>query len=402
MTSPAPATGPLTGLRVLDLSRVLAGPFCTMMLGDLGADVIKVEQPGTGDDTRRWGPPFAEGESAYYLAINRNKRSVTLDLKRPRVQELLLDLVRQSDVVVENFKRGTLERLGLGYERLRPECPGLIYCSISGYGPDGPYADRPGYDIAAQAMGGLMSVTGERDGQPLKAGVALADLATGMFASTAILAALHHREKTGQGQRVDVSLLESVVALLINVASSYLMTGETPARYGNAHPNLVPYEQFRTIDGTIIVGAGNDRQFRDLCVVAGVPDVADDARFRTNADRVTNREALIPILQDAFEGDKSAAWVARLLAAGVMAAPINTLPDVFADPQVLHRQMLMELDHPTIGSLRVAGIPYKLGTTPASGRRAPPLLGQHTEEVLRELLGLSDDELAGLKRDGAI
>jgi formyl-CoA transferase len=373
-----------------------------MMLGDMGADVIKVEQPGTGDDTRRWGPPFAAGESAYYLSVNRNKRSLTLNLKEPRGQEVLRRLIGQSDILIENFKEGTLDRLGFGYEAVHDRHPELIYCSISGFGADGPYADRPGYDIAAQAMGGLMSLTGTPEGEPLKAGLPLADLTTGMFACAAVLGALHHRERTGQGQHVECSLFESIVALLINVATGYLMTGEPPERFGNAHPNLVPYQLFRTRDGSIIAGAGNDRQFADLCTVLQLPDLALDPRFRTNPERVVNRAELIPILQQAFEKRESEDWVQRLMAAGVMAAPILGVDQVFNHPQALHRQMRMALQHSAIGNLEVPGIPYKLQATPASGRSAPPLLGEHTEDILHHDLGMSSAEIQALRESHSI
>jgi formyl-CoA transferase len=372
-----------------------------MMLGDMGADVIKVEQPGSGDDTRRWGPPFAEGESAYYLAVNRNKRSMTLNLKEPRGQEVLRRLIGRSDILIENFKQGTLGRLGFGYQDVHDWHPELIYCSISGFGADGPYSSRPGYDIAAQAMGGLMSITGAPGGEPLKAGLPLADLTTGMFACSAVLGALHHRERTGRGQHVECSLFESIVALLINVATGYLMTGEPPERFGNAHPNLVPYQLFKTRDGSVIAGAGNDRQFADLCAVLDLPALASDPRFRTNPDRVMNRADLIPRLQAAFQTRDSEEWVQRLLAAGVMAAPILGVDQVFSHPQALHRDMRMALQHPTIGKLEVPGIPYKLDATPASGRSAPPLLGEHTEEILGEL-GLDTEGIRRLRQSNAI
>jgi formyl-CoA transferase len=394
--------GPLLGIRVVDLSRVLAGPFCTMLLGDLGADVIKIEQPAGGDDTRAWGPPWAAGQSAYYLAINRSKRSLTLNLKHEQGRDLLLRLVEQADVVIENFKVGDLDKMGLGYEHLREVNPRLVHCSISGFGPDGPYASRPGYDFIAQGMGGLMSITGEQDGEPQKVGVAVTDVATGLFACVAILAALRHRDQTGEGQHVDVSLLESVVALLVNVSSSYLLTGKTPGRYGNAHPNVVPYRLFQASDRGLIVAAGNDRQFSALCNVVGRPDLAEDPRFRTNADRIANRELLEPILSEIFATRPADYWTDALLAVGVPTGPVNSVADVFSDPQVLARQMLIELEHPTIGTLRQAGSPFKLSKTPAAPRRHPPLLGEQTDEILRELLSLEPVEIARLRTEGAI
>jgi formyl-CoA transferase len=368
-----------------------------MMLGDMGADVIKVEQPGTGDDTRRWGPPFAGGESAYYLSVNRNKRSITLNLKEPRGQDILRRLIDKSDVLIQNFKAGTMDRLGFGYSQVHAMRPTLIYCSISGFGADGPYADRPGYDIAAQAMGGLMSLTGTRDGEPLKAGLPLADLTTGMFACSAVLGALHHRDRTGEGQHIECSLFESIVALLINVATGYLLTGEQPQRFGNAHPNLVPYQLFYTRDGSLIAGAGNDRQFGDLCAVLGLPELASDSRFRTNPDRVVNRAELIPLLQAAFLTRDTEEWGHNLLAAGVMAAPILGVDQVFNHAQTLHRDMRMALEHPTIGKLEVPGVPYKLDAAPAKGHSAPPLLGQHTQEILKGELGFSDEQIQALR-----
>ena len=394
--------GPLEGLRVVDLSRILAGPYCTMMLGDMGAEVIKVEQPGSGDDTRTWGPPWVGDQSAYYLAINRNKRSLTLNLKHQRARELLEQLVAQSDVLIENFKAGGLAAMGLGYERLRQINPRLVHCSITGYGPDGPYSSRPGYDFIAQGMGGIMSVTGEPDGQPMKVGVAIADLTTGMFACSSILAALRHRDRTGQGQHLDVSLLESVVAWLINVGSAYLLAGVELPRYGNAHPNIVPYRLFKARDKWFIVATGNDRQYYALCEVIGRPDLAEDTRFRFNPDRVANREALEAILADVFATRDAEDWTQALLAAGVPSGPVNSVADVFADPQVLARQMLIELRHPTLGTLKQAGFPYNFSATPAEPRRHPPLLGEHTDEVLRDLLGLGPEQIAHLRGEGAI
>jgi formyl-CoA transferase len=392
---------PLDGVRVVDLTRVLAGPYCTMMLADMGADVIKVEIPGRGDDSRAWGPPWAGTESAYYLSANRNKRSITLNFRTEGGRRVLLDLVRRADVFIENFIPGSLDRLGLGYEDLKKVNPGLVYCSVSGYGYDGPYATRPGYDFIAQAEGGIMSVTGEPEGPPMKVGVAIADITTGMFAAAAILAALRHRDRTGQGQRVEVSLLESVVGWLANVAMNYLVSGELPRRYGNAHPNVVPYQAFATSDGWVAVGVGNDAQFRRFCDVIGRPELADDPRFRTNSDRVINRDVLIPILEEIFKTRTTDEWIEALTAAELPCGPINTLDRVFRHPQVLHRRMVEEIDHPTAGRIKLVGIPYKFSATPLAIRRHPPTLGEHTEEVLREL-GYSEAEVAALRAEGAI
>ena len=394
--------GPLDGIRVVDLSRILAGPYCTMMLGDLGADVIKIEQPDSGDDTRTWGPPWAGGESTYYLSINRNKRSLTLNLKHERARELLFRLVADADVLIENFKVGGLAAMGLGYERLREVNPRLVHCSITGFGPDGPYAKRPGYDFIAQGMGGVMSITGEPDGQPMKVGVAIADLTTGMFSCIAILAALRHRDRTGFGQHIDCSLLESVVAWLIHHGSAYLLAGVEPPRYGNAHPNIVPYRLFEASDKWFVVATGNDRQYYSLCRAIGRPELAEDPRFRLNRDRVANRETLEALLAEVFATRPAEEWTAALLGVGVPSGPVNTVPDIFADPQVLAREMLIELEHPTVGRMRQAGFPFKLSETPAEARRHPPLLGEQTDEVLRELLGLTPDEVDELRRDGAI
>ena len=392
---------PLDGVRVVDLTRVLAGPYCTMMLADMGADVIKVEMPGRGDDSRAWGPPWAGTESAYYLSANRNKRSITLNFRTEGGRRVLLDLVRRADVFIENFIPGSLDRLGLGYEDLKKVNPGLVYCSVSGYGYDGPYATRPGYDFIAQAEGGIMSVTGEPEGPPMKVGVAIADITTGMFAAAAILAALRHRDRTGQGQRVEVSLLESVVGWLANVAMNYLVSGELPRRYGNAHPNVVPYQAFATSDGWVAIGVGNDAQFRRFCDVIGRPELADDPRFKTNSDRVINRDVLIPILEEIFKTRTTDEWIEALTAAELPCGPINTLDRVFRHPQVLHRRMVEEIDHPTAGRIKLVGIPYQFSATPLSIRRHPPTLGEHTEEVLREL-GYSEAEVAALRAEGAI
>jgi formyl-CoA transferase len=394
--------GPLDGIRVVDLSRILAGPYCTMMLGDLGAEIIKVEQPGSGDDTRTWGPPWVDGESAYYLAINRNKRSLTLNLKHERAREMLRQLVAQSDVLIENFKVGGLDAMDLGYEKLREINRRLVHCSVTGYGPDGPYATRPGYDFIAQGMGGAMSITGEPEGQPMKVGVAIADLTAGMFACVSILAALRHRDQTGRGQHIDVSLLESVVAWLINVGSAYLLAGEELPRFGNAHPNIVPYRLFKARDKWFIVATGNDRQYYALCSAIGRPDLAEDARFRLNHDRVARRAELEAILAEAFETREAEEWTQALLAVGVPSGPVNSVADVFDDPQVLARQMLIELQHPTIGTMKQAGFPYKLSQTPAEARRHPPLLGEHTDELLRQLFGMGTEEIARLRQEGAV
>jgi formyl-CoA transferase len=394
--------GPLAGLRVLDLSRVLAGPFCTMLLGDMGADVIKVEQPGTGDDTRRWGPPYLHGEALYYLSVNRNKRGITVDLKHPRGQELVRALARRSALLVENFKVGGLERLGLGFAQLHAVNPRLVYCSITGFGPDGPYRDRRGYDFVAQAMGGIMSLTGEPDGEPQKHGIAIADITTGLLAVGASLAALRHSEASGVGQQVHVSLLETVVGWLTNPAASYLNTGAVPGRFGNAHPNIVPYQVFQARDKPFVVATGNDGQFRGLCRALGQPELARDPRFASNDERVRHRPVLVPLLAELFRQQDAAYWVAALLAEGVPTGPINRLDEVFADPQVLARGLLAEVEHPTLGTLRLAGPAAGFSATPGAVERHPPLLGEHTDQVLSEILGLDQVEIAELRRLGAI
>lgn len=376
---------PLSGVNVLDLTRVLAGPFCTMMLGDLGADVIKVEAPGRGDDTRSWGPPFLAGESAYFLCVNRNKRSLVLDLKSEAGRQVVRELASRADVVVENFKVGQMAAWGLGYETLRQANPRLVYCAITGYGQTGPYAARPGYDFVVQAEGGVMSITGPQAGPPYKVGVAIVDVATGLFAATSILAGLFQALRTGRGAYLDVALLDCHLGCLVNVASNYLVTGETPGRYGNAHASIVPYQEFETTDGFIILAVGNDSQFVRLCETIGRPDLATDERFQSNAARVAHRELLIPLLQAIFRGQSSAAWLARLQAQGIPCGPVNTLPQILADPHVLARQMLVTVDHPTCGPLKLVGPPVKLLDVPVEAmvRRPPPLLGQHTQEILK-------------------
>lgn len=393
MSKSPPSPPPLTGLVVLDLSRVLAGPYCTMILGDLGADVIKVEHPA-GDDTRRWGPPFVGGESAYYLAVNRNKRSVVADLKTEAGRELVRRIARRADVLVENFRPGTLERLGLGLEEMRAENPRLITLTISGMGASGPDADLPGYDFILQARGGLMSITGPASGAPSKVGVAVVDLTTGMMAANALLAALYARERTGAGQHVDTSLLETQVAWLANVASAYLVTGEAPARHGNAHPTIVPYQTFRASDADFALGVGNDAQWERLCQAIGCPELAGDERFRTNPGRVRHREILVALLEEHFATAPAAAWVERIRAAEVPVGPVRTIPEVFADPQVLAREMVVSVEHPAIGELKLVGIPFKFSATPASIRRPPPLLGEHTAEVEREYAERAETERA--------
>ncbi|HDL89755.1 MAG TPA: CoA transferase [Thermodesulforhabdus norvegica] len=393
---------PLAGVKVLDLSRVLAGPYCSMMLGDLGADVIKVERPKVGDETREWGPPEAGGESAYYLCVNRNKRSITVDLKSPEGQEIIRRLAKRSDIVLENYKVGTLQRFGLGYEDLKRVNPSIIYCSITGFGQNGPYKDRPGYDFIIQGMGGIMSITGEPDGPPMKVGVAIVDITAGLFACSAILAALYHREKTGKGQYIDIALLDAMVAWLANVGSNYLVSGEIPKRYGNAHPNIVPYEPFKTKDGTYInIGVGNDRQWKKFCEIAGLEHLADDPRFATNPQRVIHRKELIPIIAEKMLERTADEWLSELEKNKIPCGPINTLDRVFSDPQVLARQMVVEVPHPTASSVKLVASPMKLSETPCTVERHPPLLGEHTDEVLKEI-GYSDDDIRQLREKGVI
>jgi formyl-CoA transferase len=400
---------PLQDIRVLDITRALAGPYCTMMLGDLGADVVKVEQPGQGDGSRGWGPPFVgepygpyPGESAYFIAVNRNKRSLTVNLKSAQGQVIVRRLAAASDVMVENFRTGVLDRMGLSYGELRTLNPRLVYCSVSGYGRTGPYADRPGYDPIIQAEGGMMSITGPVEGPPYRVGVPIVDIAAGMFAATAILAALRAREHTGQGQLVDISLFDAQVALLVNVASNYLIGGVPPRRLGNAHPNIAPYQAFRARDGWFVLAAGSERLWRILCDVLNRPDLKDDARFATNGDRVANLPALAEALSEVLATRDAAEWLNDLREAGIPCGPINAVPEVFAHPQIEARDMALEAEHPTAGPVRLAGFPYKLSGTPAEVQRPAPLLGQHSEEVLVELLGYSAEEVAALREGGAI
>ena len=388
----------LQGLKVLDLSRVLAGPWAGQMLGDLGADVIKVERPGAGDDTRTWGPPWvpqADGaesrQAAYFQCANRNKRSVAIDMATAEGQALVRELAAQADVVLENFKVGGLAAYGLDYESLKDVNPRLVYCSITGFGQTGPYAPRAGYDFLIQGMGGLMSLTGRSDAEdgagPQKVGVALVDIMTGLYSSIAVLAALSHRDRTGEGQHIDMALLDVQVATLANQASNYLTSGTAPRRMGNAHPNIVPYQDFPTADGDMILAIGNDGQFAKFCAVAARPELAADTRFATNPARVANRAVLIPLLRQATVMKTTAEWIAALESAGVPCGPINRLPEVFADPQVVARGLRLELPHPAFGSVPLVANPIRLSATPVQYRQAPPTLGEHTAEVLRDWLG---------------
>ena len=403
----------LDGIRVLDLSRVLAGPWCTQTLADLGADVIKIERPQTGDDTRTWGPPFlkdAQGndtpEAAYYLGTNRNKRSVTCDIAQPAGQALIRELAVHCDVFVENFKVGDMARYGLDYASLKAINPRIVYCSITGFGQHGPYADRAGYDYAIQGMGGLMSVTGERDdlqGGPQKVGVAVADLMTGMYATVGILAALRHAEKTGEGQQVDMALLDTQVAMLANLGANYLVSGKVPGRMGNAHQNIVPYQVFEVesaLDGSkdhIIIAVGNDSQFRKYCEVANVPELGVNPLFALNRDRVKNRAQLVPVLEAVMRTRRKADWLAALEAAKVPCGAINNLAEVFADPHIASRGMVTHWQHPHQSDLRLVSSPIKLSATPVRTDLPPPLLGQHTDEVLQSVLNYPNTKLSELK-----
>ena len=380
---------PLQGIRVLDLSRVLAGPYCTMVLGDLGADVIKVEPP-EGDETRGWGPPFAGGESAYYLCVNRNKRGIVINLKTDEGKKVLRDLALQSDVLVENFRPGTLEKFGLDFETLHELNPKLIYCSITGFGQTGSMKDKPGYDFMIQALGGLMSITGEPEGEPMKTGVAVVDLFAGQNAIIAILAALQARTMTGRGQHLDISLFDSQLGWLANVASNYLISGKLPKRHGNAHANIVPYQSFQASDGWFAIAVGNDKQFVRLCEMLGKPEIAMDEKFSTNSGRVQNRAEIIPLLASIFKAASVSEWLAKLDEAEIPCGPIQNFEQVFSMPTVKEREMLVKMDHPTIGEIPLVGSPLKMSDTPVEYRLHPPLMGEHTDQVLREL-GYLDD-----------
>lgn len=391
--------GALGGIKVLDLSRILTGPYCSMMLADMGAQVIKVESPGSGDDTRQWGPPFVNGESTYFLSVNRNKESLTLNLKHPQGREVLLRLVDWADVLIENFRPGALDRMGLGYEALSQRNPRLIFCTVTGFGATGPYKEKAGYDILAQAMGGTMSVTGEEGGPPVKVGMSIADIGAGMFAAYGILAALISRQQTGVGQRVETSLLESQIAWHTYLATSYLATGKVPRKLGTAHPSIVPYQALQARDGHLVVAVGNDALWVRFCEAIGLPDLAP--RYPTNPDRVVAREEIVALLEARLVDETVNHWVAVIEAAGVPAGPIYSLDQVYQDPHVLARAMVVEVAHPTAGPVRMTGIPVKLSGTPGQVYAPPPLLGEHTEQILAGL-GYNPEEIAALRTAGAI
>lgn len=401
MSTPA---GPLSGLRVLDLTRVLAGPTCTQMLGDLGAEVIKIERPDSGDDTRGFAPPFwpETNESAYFLGVNRNKKSVTLDMAKPEAQAILHRLLETTDILVENFKVGALAKYGLGWEQLKAKYPRLIYCSITGFGQTGPYAPRPGYDALIQAMGGVMSLTGEPAGSPQKVGIPVADLFAGLYGCIGILAALNHRNATGQGQQIDIGMLDTHVAWLANQGMNYLATGENPPRLGNQHPNISPYQEFPTKDGYIILAVGNDPTFERFCKAFGQEHLLADPRFATNPSRVANRDLVTATLTPVMKTRTTTEWVEALEAQKIGCGPINTLADVFADPHVQAREMTLEMDHGSGARVKVIANPVKLSATPPTYRSAPPVLGEHTEQVLSGVLGMGAAEIAALRAKGIL
>ncbi len=396
----------LSGIRILDFTRVLAGPTCTMLLGDMGADVIKIEHPLRGDDTRHWGPPWlGEGgsrQSAYFLSVNRNKRSITLNLKHERGQEIVRQLVKSADVVIENFKLGQMASFGLGYDDLKMINPALVYCSITGFGQTGQYSNRPGYDYVVQAMSGLMSITGASDGEPHKVGVAISDVITGLFASNAILSAIRYAEKTGEGQVIDVSLLDSQIAALVNIASNFLVSGQTPPRLGNLHPNIVPYQTFTASDGDFVLAVGNDSQFRHLCTLLDRDDLATDPRFMTNPERVAYRDILVPILSELFKVKPVKYWVEKLLSAGIPAGSINSVAQALTDPHIIERGLVQETTLSNGEILNFVGSPLNLSATPATVRYPPPALGQHTDVVLRELLDIDNETLEHYRNIGII
>ncbi|MFX1344097.1 MAG: CaiB/BaiF CoA transferase family protein [Promethearchaeota archaeon] len=376
---------PLEGIKVLDLSRALAGPYCTMMLADMGAEVIKVEMPGRGDDSRAWGPPFQEGESAYFMSVNRNKKSMTLNLKKERALEVIHKLIKQSDVIVENFRPGTMERLGLSYNELRDINPKIIFCSISGFGQNGPYRFLPGMDQVLQGMGGLMSITGEPNGPPIKVGVAVADIAGGMFAAFGIMVALFNREKSGKGQRIDNSLFDNQIAWLTYRAGSFFISGEIPKPLGSGHPVIVPYQAFKAKDTYFNLAVGNDQLWEKFCKALGLEEIMNDPKYATNSMRVKNREDVVKIIENLICTKEAEEWLKILTDAGIPCGPIYTMDKLFNDPQVLYRKMVQELDHPKAGKIKVTGVPVKLSDTPGEILTAPPFLGQHTKEILHDL-----------------
>jgi len=403
--------GPLKGLRILDMSRILAGPTCTQMLGDLGADVIKIERPGFGDDTRNWGPPYLKdkegkdtSESAYYLCANRNKRSVTVDITRKEGQELIRKLAEKCDVLIENYKVGGLKKYGLDYKEMKKEFPTLIYCSISGFGQTGPKAQLPGYDFMIQAMGGIMSVTGDPEGTPMKVGVGIADVMCGMYAAVSILSAIHHRDNGGSGQYIDLALLDSQAAWLINSGLNYLTSRQDQNRMGNSHPNIVPYQVFETSDGYFVLAIGNNLQFNKFCKLAGLRNLSKDIRFKTNANRVLNRKILVPLISDSIKNHTTKFWLEGLKKIQVPCGPINTVKEVFDDPQIKHREMEISMNHNLSGTNKVSliGSPVKMSSTPVSYRHAPPTLGQHTDEILKEFLGMNEKERRDLADKGIV
>src|SRR5687768_9811804 len=394
--------GPMAGTRVVDLTRILAGPLCAMMLGDMGADVIKVEPPGTGDDTRGWGPPFANGEAAYFLGVNRNKRSLTLNMAGAAGQKILAGLIVKADVLIDNFKLGTLDKWGFTDAWFAQNAPRVVRCSITGYGSSGPKAALPGYDFILQAESGLMSICGEPDGEPMKYGVAIVDICTGMLACNSVLAALQARHATGRGQHVEVSLFDSSLAMLANVASNHLVSGRDARRFGNGHPNIVPYTAYRVSDGMIAVAVGNDAQFAKFAALLGKAEWANDIRYAKNPDRVANREALDAAIIERLRTDSAEGWIARLTAAGIPCGRINSVAQALSDPHTVAREMVRTVQHPTAGDVKMPGIPFRFSDTPASVRRAPPTLGQHTEQVLRDMLGLSERRIDELRAEKVI
>lgn len=387
---------PLDGVRVIDLSRILSGPYCTMTLADMGAEVIKVESP-SGDDTRKWGPPFVKSESAYFLSVNRNKKSIVINLKKDEGREILLNLVKEADVVVENFRPGTLDRLKIGYEELKKINPRIILASISGYGQSGPYANKPGYDVIAQGFGGLTSVTGEPDQPPVKAGFSIADIGTGMWAVIGIQNALLARGETGEGQWVDTSLIDTMISWQTYLAGNYFASGKNPEPQGGAHPNIVPYQLFESADGYFNVAVGNENLWAKFCEVIGDPHLKDDPNYVTNADRVTNRERLIPYLQDIFHTKTTEDWIAAFEESAIPCGPVLKFDEIYRDPHVLAREQLVEVEHPAAGNVKMTGLPVKLSETPGGITSAPPLLGQHTKEILSSLAGFSEDEISALE-----